>query len=208
MFTIVVDSTEVLSSSVYCQSPPTYGFLSNPVTSKPSSARFLTATRPAGPAPMTATVGRLIAMSYERRWMLGNARKSSIPHSSEFIRIALSMRDLRCTILSIMMNVGRRTRCLESEYPVISRSAHVNGKLHHKRGRVLVRPPSLKVTKAVTILENERFTKMDWAVVLTSKQAVVLPRTCLRCKCVSPTQHNLESTDCACNVKRINGGRM
>src|SRR5436190_24172054 len=45
----VHSKTEVADSSVYFHMPPMYCFCSNPVTAKPSSARFFTAARPEAP---------------------------------------------------------------------------------------------------------------------------------------------------------------
>jgi hypothetical protein len=42
--------TDVVSFSVYFHKPPMYSFLSNPVTSKPSSSKFFAATSPRAPA--------------------------------------------------------------------------------------------------------------------------------------------------------------
>jgi hypothetical protein len=50
----VVSRTERSLAFVYFQMPPNVSLLSNAVASKPSSKAFLSVTRPATPAPMTA----------------------------------------------------------------------------------------------------------------------------------------------------------
>ena len=53
---VVSNTLECPEASLNRQFPPTSVQRSNPVTSKPRSKKFLIVGKPAGPAPITATV--------------------------------------------------------------------------------------------------------------------------------------------------------
>ena len=55
MICVVSNTLECPEGSLNLQLPPTPSHLSNAVTSKPSSAKFLIAVMPDGPAPIIAT---------------------------------------------------------------------------------------------------------------------------------------------------------
>ena len=64
MICVVSNTLECPEGSLNLQLPPTPSHLSNAVTSKPASAKFLIAVMPDGPAPIIATLLFIIKYAF------------------------------------------------------------------------------------------------------------------------------------------------